>query len=143
GRGIPVGMHEKAGRPAVEVIMTVLHAGGKCGGGGYQVSGGLHGVGAAVVNALSSRLDVDVHLDGKIHHIAFEKGIPVSDLEIVGDTDKTGTETSFAPDPSIFNEGIDFDAEVLSQRLRELAFLNKGLSMCLEDKRTDDEIVTY
>src|SRR5699024_1134502 len=143
GRGIPVGMHEKAGRPAVEVIMTVLHAGGKFGGGGYKVSGGLHGVGAAVVNALSSHLDVSVHLEGKIHHIAFEKGVPVGDLEIVGDTDKTGTVTTFAADPTIFNEGIEYDSEVLSQRLRELAFLNKGLSMSLEDKRTDEEPVTY
>src|SRR5699024_4599305 len=113
GRGIPVGMHEKAGRPAVEVIMTVLHAGGKFGGGGYKVSGGLHGVGAAVVNALSSHLDVSVHLEGKIHHIAFEKGVPVGDLEIVGDTDKTGTVTTFAADPTIFNEGIEYDSEVL------------------------------
>lgn len=143
GRGIPVGMHEKAGRPAVEVIMTVLHAGGKFGGGGYKVSGGLHGVGAAVVNALSSRLEVYVHLDGKIHFIAFEKGIVVNELEVIGETDKTGTVTTFAPDPTIFDEGIDFDTEVLTQRIRELAFLNKGLSMIIEDKRTDEEPVTY
>lgn len=143
GRGIPVGMHEKTGRPAVEVIMTVLHAGGKFGGGGYKVSGGLHGVGAAVVNALSSRLEVYVHLDGKIHFIAFEKGIPIGDLEVIGETDKTGTVTTFAADPIIFEEGIDFDTDVLTQRLRELAFLNKGLSMSLEDKRTDEEPITY
>src|SRR5699024_377674 len=143
GRGIPVGMHEKAGRPAVEVIMTVLHAGGKFGGGGYKVSGGLHGVGAAVVNALSSLLEVYVHLDGKIHYIAFEKGVPVGDLKVIGETEETGTVTTFAPDPTIFTEGIDFDLEVLTQRLRELAFLNKGLTMSIEDKRTDEEPITF
>lgn len=143
GRGIPVGMHEKAGRPAVEVIMTVLHAGGKFGGGGYKVSGGLHGVGAAVVNALSNRLEVYVHLDGKIHFIAFEKGVLVSDLKVVGETEETGTVTTFSPDPTIFTEGIDFDMDILTQRMRELAFLNKGLTMSIKDKRTDEEPITF
>lgn len=143
GRGIPVGMHKKAGRPAVEVIMTVLHAGGKFGGGSYKVSGGLHGVGAAVVNALSSRLDVNIHLDGKIHHIAFEKGRPVGELEIIGETDKRGTVTTFAPDETIFTDGIDFELEVLTQRIRELAFLNRGLSISIEDKRIDEEPITF
>ncbi len=99
GRGIPVSTHEKTGRPAVEVIMTVLHAGGKFGGGGYKVSGGLHGVGASVVNALSSELEVYVHRDGKLHHVSFNKGIPNNDLRVVGDTDISGTKTHFKPDP--------------------------------------------
>src|SRR5699024_4392156 len=112
GRAILVGTHHSAGRPAVEVSMSVLHAGGNVGGGGYKVSGGVDVVGAAVVNALSSLLEVYVHLEGKIHYIAFEKGVPVGDLKVIGETEETGTVTTFAPDPTIFTEGIDFDGSV-------------------------------
>ncbi|QDP38773.1 DNA topoisomerase (ATP-hydrolyzing) subunit B [Radiobacillus deserti] len=139
GRGIPVGMHEKAGRPAVEVIMTVLHAGGKFGGGGYKVSGGLHGVGASVVNALSTKLEVFVHRDGKIHYQSFSRGIPDEDLKVIGETEITGTRTHFTPDPEIFTETRTYNFETLANRLRELAFLNKGLAISIEDKRTDSE----
>lgn len=138
GRGIPVGIHEKTGRPAVETILTVLHAGGKFGGGGYKVSGGLHGVGASVVNALSTVLEVYVHRDGQIHYQEFHQGKPLADLKVIGETDKTGTITRFLPDPEIFTETTVFDFEVLSTRVRELAFLNKGLTLTIEDKREDN-----
>jgi DNA gyrase subunit B len=137
GRGIPVGIQEKMGRPAVEVILTVLHAGGKFGGGGYKVSGGLHGVGASVVNALSSELEVYVHLNGKIHYQKYKRGVPEFDLKIIGDTDRTGTTIQFKPDPEIFRETTEFDFEILSTRTRELAFLNKGLKLTIEDRRQD------
>ncbi|MCM3740119.1 DNA topoisomerase (ATP-hydrolyzing) subunit B [Oceanobacillus luteolus] len=143
GRGIPVGIQKKTGRPAVEVIMTVLHAGGKFGGGGYKVSGGLHGVGASVVNALSSQLDVKVHLDEKIHYIAFERGKVVDELQVIGETDRQGTEIHFKPDPEIFTETTVYDFDILEQRIRELAFLNKGLTITLEDKRDDREPISY
>ncbi|MDL4840921.1 DNA topoisomerase (ATP-hydrolyzing) subunit B [Aquibacillus rhizosphaerae] len=139
GRGIPVGTHEKSGRPAVEVIMTVLHAGGKFGGGGYKVSGGLHGVGASVVNALSTLLEVNVHRDGKEHYISFERGKPSEELRVVGDTDITGTRTHFIPDTEIFDETNVYNYDTLAQRLRELAFLNKGLTISIQDKRDDSE----
>ncbi|RST70957.1 DNA topoisomerase (ATP-hydrolyzing) subunit B [Siminovitchia acidinfaciens] len=140
GRGIPVGIQEKMGRPAVEVILTVLHAGGKFGGGGYKVSGGLHGVGASVVNALSSELEVYVHLNGKIHYQKYERGVPLFDLKVIGDTDRTGTTIHFKPDPEIFTETVEYDFETLSSRTRELAFLNKGLKLVIEDKREEELI---
>ncbi|WP_058309203.1 DNA topoisomerase (ATP-hydrolyzing) subunit B [Gracilibacillus massiliensis] len=143
GRGIPVSTHEKTGRPAVEVIMTVLHAGGKFGGGGYKVSGGLHGVGASVVNALSSELEVYVHRDGQLHHLSFNRGKPNNDLQVIGETDISGTKTHFKPDPDIFTETIEFQYDILATRLRELAFLNKGLSISIQDKREDRELETF
>ncbi|WP_041902392.1 DNA topoisomerase (ATP-hydrolyzing) subunit B [Caldibacillus thermoamylovorans] len=135
GRGIPVDIQEKVGRPAVEVIHTVLHAGGKFGGSGYKVSGGLHGVGASVVNALSSEFEVYVHRNGKIHYQKYSRGLPLFDLKVVGETDHTGTTTHFTPDPEIFTETVEFDFDTLAKRIRELAFLNKGLRITLEDKR--------
>ena len=143
GRGIPVGIQEKMGRPAVEVIMTVLHAGGKFGDGGYKVSGGLHGVGASVVNALSEKLEVFVHLNGKIHNQEYKKGIPSYDLKVIGETDKTGTITRFKPDPEIFIETTEYDFDTLANRVRELAFLNRGLALSIEDKREVEEDGKY
>nr|WP_212590777.1 DNA topoisomerase (ATP-hydrolyzing) subunit B [Virgibacillus chiguensis] len=143
GRGIPVDIQKKTGRPALEVIMTVLHAGGKFGGGGYKVSGGLHGVGASVVNALSSSLEVYVHRDNNIHFLRFEKGVPQGEIKVIGETDITGTIVHFTPDPTIFDETTEYNFDTLVQRLRELAFLNKGLTITIEDKRTDKEPVSY
>lgn len=139
GRGIPVGIHEKMGRPAVEVIMTVLHAGGKFGGGGYKVSGGLHGVGASVVNALSTELEVFVHRDGNIYYQKFNRGVPAADLEVIGESDRTGTIIRFQPDPEIFQETTEYQYDILTNRLRELAFLNRGLKIIVSDKRGEDE----
>ncbi|WP_316572664.1 DNA topoisomerase (ATP-hydrolyzing) subunit B [Neobacillus sp. YIM B06451] len=143
GRGIPVGILEKEGRPAVEVILTVLHAGGKFGGGGYKVSGGLHGVGASVVNALSSLLEVYVHRDRKIHYQKFVRGVPQGELIVVGETDHIGTTIHFAPDGEIFTETLEYDYEILSTRLRELAFLNKGVKFSIFDKRGEDNKDEY
>ncbi|SFC16642.1 DNA gyrase subunit B [Bacillus sp. OV322] len=143
GRGIPVGIHEKMGRPAVEVIMTVLHAGGKFGGGGYKVSGGLHGVGASVVNALSTILEVFVHRDGNIYYQKFMRGVPQEDLSIIGETDHTGTTIHFVPDGEIFTETLVYEYDVLAIRLRELAFLNKGIKIILEDKRGEGRTNAY
>ena len=139
GRGIPTDIHEDTGRPAVELILTVLHAGGKFGGGGYKVSGGLHGVGAAVVNALSSHLEAYVHREGKIHYLRFEKGAVQGNVEIIGDTDMTGTTINFKPDPEIFTETTVYDYDILKHRLRELAFLNRKLTISLEDKRNEED----
>lgn len=143
GRGIPVGIHEKMGRPAVEVIMTVLHAGGKFGGGGYKVSGGLHGVGASVVNALSTVLEVTVYREGKIHYQKFERGVPAGDLEIIGESELTGTTTHFCPDPEIFTETVEYDFDTLANRLRELAFLNRNIKITIEDKRENKRKKEY
>ncbi len=143
GRGIPVGIHEKMGRPAVEVIMTVLHAGGKFGGGGYKVSGGLHGVGASVVNALSTVLEVTVYREGKIHYQKFERGVPAGDLEVIGESELTGTTTHFCPDPEIFTETVEYDFDTLANRLRELAFLNRNIKITIEDKRENKRKKEY
>lgn len=143
GRGIPVDIQEKLGRPAVEVIHTVLHAGGKFGGGGYKVSGGLHGVGASVVNALSVEFEVFVHRDGKVHYQKYSRGIPLFDLKVIGETDHTGTTTHFTPDPEIFTETVEYEFDTLAKRIRELAFLNKGLKITLEDKREENKIKEF
>ncbi|WP_214885468.1 MULTISPECIES: DNA topoisomerase (ATP-hydrolyzing) subunit B [unclassified Exiguobacterium] len=140
GRGIPVDVQKKTGRPAVEVIFTVLHAGGKFGGGGYKVSGGLHGVGASVVNALSTKLEVFVRRDGNVYYQAFKRGVPQGELEIVGTTDTTGTTVRFFPDGDIFQETLEYDFDLLATRLRELAFLNKGLRIVAKDDRSDETI---
>ena len=142
GRGMPTGIHPKTGISTVETIFTVLHAGGKFGGKGYKVSGGLHGVGASVVNALSSWLEVKVYRDGKIYHQRFENGgHPVKSLEVIGDCDenRTGTTVTFKPDPTIFEETTTFDYETLKTRSRELAFLNKGLRIILSDLRSGEK----
>ena len=138
GRGIPTGMHE-TGKPAMEVVLTVLHAGGKFGGDGYPISGGLHGVGISVVNALTSWMRVRVLREGKIHEMAFSRGEKTEDMKILGDTKETGTIVTFMPDPIIFKEGTDFVYETLKERMRELAFLNKGLTITLTDKREGKE----
>ena len=135
GRGIPVGIQAKTGRPAVETVFTILHAGGKFGGGGYKVSGGLHGVGSSVVNALSETLDVKVYTKGKIYYQEFHRGKVGEDLAIIGDTDRHGTTVHFVPDAEIFTETVIFEFEKLATRLRELAFLNRGLKLTIEDKR--------
>lgn len=138
GRGIPVGLNHKAGIPAVEVVFTILHAGGKFGGGGYKVSGGLHGVGASVVNALSVWLEVEIYNEGKIYKQRYERGKTMYSLKVVGecDPDKTGTKVTFLPDGEIFEETV-FEYDVLKQRLREMAFLTKGLKIILQDLREE------
>ena len=146
GRGMPTGINEKTGLSTIETIFTVLHAGGKFGGGGYKVSGGLHGVGASVVNALSDWLEVKVYRDGDIHFQRFENGgKPAGKLEIIGECDKnnTGTEVRFKADPEIFQETTIFNYDTLEQRLREIAFLNKGLKIFLRDEREDEKVATY
>ncbi|WP_138264154.1 DNA topoisomerase (ATP-hydrolyzing) subunit B [[Clostridium] hylemonae] len=142
GRGIPVGINSKAGLPAVEVVFTILHAGGKFGGGGYKVSGGLHGVGASVVNALSDWLEVEIYSEGKVYMQRYERGKVAKKLAVIGecDSDKTGTKVTFFPDDTIFEETV-FDYDVLKQRFREMAFLTKGLKIVLRDDRPEDEPV--
>lgn len=140
GRGIPVDIQEKTGRPAVETVFTVLHAGGKFGGGGYKVSGGLHGVGSSVVNALSTSLDVKVYKDGKVYFQEYCRGQVVTDLEVIGDTDRHGTTVHFVPDPEIFTETTEYNFEKLATRIRELAFLNRGLHISIEDTRPEEAI---
>lgn len=137
GRGIPVGINQKTGLPAVEVVFTILHAGGKFGGGGYKVSGGLHGVGASVVNALSEWLEVEIHTEGKIHKQRYERGKVIYPLKVIGETQRQGTKVTFLPDKEMFEETI-FDYETLRQRLREMAFLTKGLKIILTDKRLEE-----
>lgn len=138
GRGIPVDIQEKVGKPAVEVILTVLHAGGKFDSDTYKVSGGLHGVGASVVNALSESLEVYVHRDGKLYYQDYKRGVPQSELSVIGETDLTGTKIHFKPDSEIF-ETLEFSYDSLVNRTRELAYLNKKLRISIEDKRTDEE----
>ena len=139
GRGIPVDIQPQTGRPALEVVYTVLHAGGKFGGGGYKVSGGLHGVGASVVNALSQWLQVQVHKEGSIYQMRFERGQITQEMTIVGKTEKTGTEVTFQPDPEMFDT-LEYEYEILHNRMREEAFLNAGLSITITDRRTDEVI---
>lgn len=141
GRGIPVDIQAKTGRPAVETVFTVLHAGGKFGGGGYKVSGGLHGVGSSVVNALSTTLDVKVYKDGKIYHQQYQRGAVNEDLKVIGETQLHGTEVHFVPDPEIFQETTEFNFDKLATRVRELAFLNRGLHISIEDRRVEEEVV--
>ena len=141
GRGIPVGINKKAGLPAVEVVFTVLHAGGKFGGGGYKVSGGLHGVGASVVNALSTWLEVEICHDGKIYQQRYERGKVMEKLTVIGECDpeKTGTKVTFQPDPEIFEDTV-YDFDVLKQRLREMAFLTKNIRIVLQDERDEENV---
>ncbi len=143
GRGIPIGINQKAGKPAVEVVFTVLHAGGKFGGGGYKVSGGLHGVGASVVNALSDWLEVTIYQDGKVYKQRYERGNVCYELKEVGtcDNTKTGTTVVFKPDATIFSETTVYEFNILKQRLREMAFLTKGLRIVLIDKRSDEAAI--
>ena len=141
GRGVPVDMQHKTGRPASETVFTVLHAGGKFGGGSYKVSGGLHGVGAAVVNALSTFLEYRIYKDGNIYFQRFEQGIPMGDMEIIGETDKRGTEVYFRPDEEIFKESIEFDYERLRDRTQELAYLNRDLQLQILDKRDEENVI--
>lgn len=138
GRGIPVDLQEKTGRPAVETVFTVLHAGGKFGGGGYKVSGGLHGVGSSVVNALSEFLEVRVYREDKIHYQRYERGLVMDDLKVIGETTETGTEVLFKADSQIFRETTVYDFDRLATRVRELAFLNKGLNIAIEDRRGEE-----
>ena len=138
GRGIPVDIQAQTGKPALEVVFTILHAGGKFGGGGYKVSGGLHGVGASVVNALSEWLTVQVHKNGKIHEMKFARGHVIQYMTVVGETDKTGTVVTFKPDPEMFEDTV-YDYEILHKRMQEQAFLNAGLTIVMEDKRPGRE----
>ena len=141
GRGIPVEVNEKTGLPSVTVVLTVLHAGGKFGGSGYKVSGGLHGVGSSVVNALSEWLEVEVSRDGHIHRQRFTRGNIDTELEIIGDTNETGTLVRFKADPEVFTETTEYEFETLQRRLRETAFLNAGLKLTLTDSRDPENVI--
>ena len=143
GRGIPVAKHAKTGKSTLETILTVLHAGGKFGGGWYKVSGWLHGVGSSVVNALSTKLEAWVHRDGKIYYHSYEKGIPVGDIEVVGKSKKTGTIIKFFPDASIFKISTEFNYKTIVDRLRQQAYLTKGIKLNLTDDRTDKRYKFY
>ena len=140
GRGIPVDIQQQTGKPALEVVSTILHAGGKFGGGGYKVSGGLHGVGASVVNALSQWLEVRVYKDGTIYEMKFSRGQVTQPMKIVGQTDRTGTEVVFQPDPEMFTETTEYDYEILHTRMREEAFLNAGLTIIMADRRGEEPV---
>jgi len=143
GRGIPTDIHPKTGKSTVETVLTVLHAGGKFGGGGYKVSGGLHGVGSSVVNALSNQLHVTVYREGKVYEQDYEKGVPKSDLKVTGKTDKTGTEITFWPDETIFKESQEFNYQTILDRLRHSAYLTKGVRTNIEDERTGERYGFY
>ncbi|MFA5741700.1 MAG: ATP-binding protein, partial [Candidatus Izemoplasmatales bacterium] len=140
GRGIPVEVHPKSHRPTVETVFTVLHAGGKFDHNSYKVSGGLHGVGASVVNALSAFMDVEVHIEGKMYSIRFEHGFVKEELKYIGDTDKSGTIVSFLADPEIFTESQEYEFEQLRIRIQQLAFLNKGITFSIKDSRDPNNI---
>ena len=142
GRGIPVGINEKLGIPTVTVVLTVLHAGGKFGGSGYKVSGGLHGVGSSVVNALSEWLEVEISREGKVFAQRFERGVPTNDLTVIGTSENDGTLIRFKADAEIFSETTEYEFDVLQKRLREQAFLNAGLKITLSDLRDEDNIVS-
>ena len=141
GRGIPVDIQAQTGKPALEVVYTILHAGGKFGGGGYKVSGGLHGVGASVVNALSEWLEVRVHKNGSIYEMKFSRGHVTQEMTVIGATDRTGTEVVFKPDPEMFTDTTVYDYEILHTRMREEAFLNAGLSITISDLRGEEPVV--
>ena len=140
GRGIPVDIQQQTGKPALEVVFTILHAGGKFGGGGYKVSGGLHGVGASVVNALSEWLTVQVHKEGKIYEMKFARGLVTQKMTVVGDTDRSGTIVTFKPDPEMFTETTEYDFDTLHTRMREEAFLNAGLTITISDHREEEPV---
>ncbi len=142
GRGIPVDMHPKLKKPALEVVMTVLHAGGKFDSKSYKISGGLHGVGVSVVNALSEWLEAEVYRDGGVYFQRYERGVPTQEMEVIGKSEKTGTKITFKPDKEIF-ESIEYRSEILINRLRELAFLNRGLKIKFTDERGEEEPVVF
>src|SRR5262249_44326356 len=140
GRGIPTDMHPVEKRPAAELVMTVLHAGGKFGGGGYKVSGGLHGVGVSAVNALSDWLKLEIRRGGKVYYQEYSKGIPTTEFKQTGVTDRRGTKVTFHPDPEIFKNVLEFSFDQLATKLRELAYLNSGLAIVIHDERTDKKV---